>query len=509
MSYLLGIDIGTSGTKTILIKEDGSISATAFADYQLIYPKPGWAEQNTEDWWVATKKTIKECLRKSRIKPGDIKGIGLSGQMHGSVFLDKNNKVLYPAILWCDQRTYKECDEITKKVGAKKLTKWVCNPALTGFTAPKILWFRKNEPELYDKIAKILLPKDYIRFKLTGEFASEVSDASGTLLFDVKNRKWSDNILSALKIDKKLLPVVFESHIVSGEITDKAADETGLAKGTPVVGGGGDQAAGAVGNGVVKTGIISSTIGTSGVVFAFTDKIKTDEKQRIHSFCHAVPCKWHIMGVMLSAGGSFQWFRNNLADVEKDEAAKKGIDTYEILTKKASLPPVGSEGLIFLPYLMGERTPHADPHARGVFFGISMRHTKGHLIRAIMEGVTYGLRDSLEIIREMDIPIKQIRASGGGARSKLWRQIQADVFNTEIVTINFEEGPAFGVAILAGVGAKVYKNVSEACDSIIKVSSRIEPIKENVKIYNDYYPIYKSLYKDLKHEFSNLAEKVK
>jgi len=420
------------------------------------------------------------------------------------VLLGKNNEVLRPPILWCDQRTAEECQWMMEKMG-KELREKACNPALTGFTSPKVLWVRRYEPDTYRKINKVLLPKDYIRFRLTGVFATEVSDASGTLFLDVKKRRWSKEILSLLEIPQEWMPEVYESPVPSGEITQEAARETGLHPGTPVVGGGGDQAAGAVGNGVVKSGIISSTIGTSGVVFAFTDEVRVDPQQRVHSFCHAVPGKWHIMGVMLAAGGSFQWFRNQLGGLEKELARILEIDPYEILTQEASRAPVGSEGLIFLPYLMGERTPHADPNAKGVWIGLTMRHTKAHLTRSIMEGVAYGLRDSLEIIKELGTPIQQIRASGGGGKSSLWRQIQADIFGCEMVTINATEGPAFGVALLAGVGTGIYSTVVEACEKTIKITSRTQPIKNNVRIYDEYYHIYRYLYPPLKPVFDNLS----
>lgn len=505
--YLLGIDIGTTGTKVVLINEEGKVVGSTTEEYPLYTPQPGWAEQNTEDWWRATKAAIRAILFQSRIHPRDIKGIGLSGQMHGAVLLGKNHEVLRPPILWCDQRTAAECQWITEKAG-NELKEITCNPALTGFTAPKVVWVRRHEPEVYHKIDKILLPKDYIRFRLTGVFATEVSDASGTLFLDVKKRKWSEEILSLLEIPMKQMPEVYESPIPSGEITKEAARETGLHPGTPVVGGGGDQAAGAVGTGVVKSGIISSTIGTSGVVFAFTDEVKIDALQRVHSFCHAVPGKWHIMGVMLSAGGSFQWFRNQLGGLERELARILEIDPYEILTQEANRAPVGSEGLIFLPYLMGERTPHANPNARGGWIGLTMRHTKSHLARAIMEGVTYGLRDSLEIIKELGTPTQQIRASGGGGKSSLWRQIQADIFGCEIVTINATEGPAFGVALLAGVGTGIYSTVEEACEKTIKITSHTQPIEKNVHLYEEYYRIYRSLYPPLKPVFDALSRMV-
>ena len=493
MIYLMGIDIGTTGVKTLVLDEKGKVITSITEEYPLYTPKPNWAEQKPDHWWKATVQTIKKTLRK--VKPAKIAAIGLSGQMHGSVFLDKDYKVLRPCILWCDQRTAKECYQITKIIGEEKLIKLTCNPALTGFTAGKILWVRNNEPEVYEKIHKILLPKDYIRFCLTGQFATEVSDASGTLLFNVRNRKWSDEILNELSISKELLPECFESTIISGKISGSASKRTGLLEGTPVVGGGGDQAAQAVGSGIVKPGIISTTIGTSGVVFAFAEEVKTDPHGRVHTFCHAVPGKWHVMGVMLQAGGSLRWFRDNFYPGE----------SYDVLMKKAEKIPPGSEGLIFLPYLTGERTPHADPYARGVFFGLTLRHTKTHMLRAVLEGVSYGMRDSLEIIKGMRINVNQIRTSGGGAKSKSWRQIQTDINGVKTLTINATEGAAYGAAILAGAGIKVFHSVESACDEIIKVTGETKPIKQNSDIYDEYYRVYRTLYGNLKDNFKHLS----
>ena len=505
MGAYIGIDVGTSGTKTLLIDERGDVLASATVEYPLHHPRPGWAEQDPEDWWRGTVESIRRVLAESKVGAGEVKGLGLSGQMHGTVFLDGKNAVLRPAILWCDQRTAAECDEITTTVGAADLIKHTCNPALTGFSAPKFLWLRNHEPAVYAKVRKVLLPKDYIRFRLSGAFAAEVSDASGTLLFDVTHRRWSDHVLDKLEIARAWLPDVFESPEPSTKVSAEAAKATGLKPGTPIVGGGGDQAAGGVGNGIVVEGIVSSTIGTSGVVFASTDSPKLDEKGRLHTFCHAVPSTWHVMGVMLSAGGSFQWFRNVLGAEEVAKAKAKGVDPYEVLTANAARAPVGSEGLIFLPYLSGERTPHADPFARGVFFGLSPRHDKAALTRAVMEGVTYGLRDSLELIRAMGVEIRQIRASGGGGRSALWRQMQADVFGSPVVTIDKDEGPAFGVALLAAVGTGAFSSVREACEATIRVVSEVGPNAAAGAIYDDFYPVYRRLYADLKARFKETA----
>ena len=498
MEYVIGIDIGTTALKTFLCNNKGEIISSSLKEYPLSHPKPGLAEQDPADWWKATIESIRSVVNETNINREDVKSIGLTGQMHGAVFLDSNNNVLRPAILWCDQRTSSECDNINRIIGKENLIALTSNPALTGFTAPKILWVRKNEPQIYEKTRKILLPKDYIRFRLTREFASDVSDASGTLLFDVKNRKWSNEVLEKLNIDRNLLPDVYESTEITGTLTKDVSKLTGLSTETIVVAGAGDQAAGAVGNGIVEPGIISSTTGTSGVVFAYMDKAKTDPSGRLHTFCHAVPGKWHVMGVMLAAGGSFKWLKDIL-----------GAVSYQLMTEQASKAPVGSEGLIFLPYLMGERTPHADPDAKAVFFGISPRHTRAHIIRSVMEGVSFGLRDSLEIIKKLDIPVSEIRASGGGAKSKLWKQIQADVNKESIYTINVDEGPAFGAALLAMVGAGIYSSVPEACRHAIKTIDKIEPIGENIKIYDEYYKLYKKLYNSLKNNFKQCSELIK
>ncbi|MFQ3548489.1 MAG: xylulokinase, partial [Armatimonadota bacterium] len=473
--------------------------------YPLYTPKPLWAEQDPEDWWKATVETVADVIEKSGINASEIKGIGISGQMHGSVFLDENNNVVRPAILWCDQRTQKECDWITETVGKDKIIEFTCNPVLTGFTAGKVVWLRNNELDNYKKVKKVLLPKDYIRFKLTGEFASEVSDASGTSFFNVPKRNWAWEILDAIDIPRDWMPKCYESPEVSGKVHQSAALATGLAEGTPVVGGGGDNAAGAVGNGVVESGIIFSTIGTSGVVFAFSDEPVYDPDLRVHTFCHAVPGKWHQMGVMLSAGGSLRWYRDTFADTEMAMAKVFGKDPYEIICDEAAMVPAGSEGLIFLPYLTGERTPHADPHAKGVFFGISLRHDKAHFARAVLEGVAYGIRDSFDILAGMNIPIKQVRAGGGGARSELWRQINADVSGHDHSTINVDEGPGLGAALLAGVGTGVYKDVHDACSSVVKVTSTTKTNKDTKAVYDKYYNIYRTLYHSLKDSFSNVS----
>ena len=508
MTYVLGIDIGTSGTKTILFDEKGAAISSAFKDYPLYQPETGWAEQNPEDWWQAVVSTINSALQKSGVNNADIKGIGLSGQMHGLVMLGTEGQVLRPSIIWCDQRTTVECDEITKAVGAERLIEITANPALTGFTASKIMWVKKHEPSIYEKTYKILLPKDYIRFMLTGEFCTEVSDASGMQLLDIPNRNWSDEVLEKLHIDKSLLAKVYESQEVTGVVNKTAAELTGLKEGTKVVGGAGDQAAGAIGNGIVRPGAVSSTIGTSGVVFAHTDKITIDKKGRVHTFCHAVPGAWHVMGVTQAAGLSLKWFKDNLCSLENLNSLASGVDVYDELNKEAKSIKPGSDGLIYLPYLMGERTPHLDPYARGVFFGLTARHNKNHMLRSVMEGVGYSLVDCMEIINEMGIAVDEVRASGGGGKSEVWRQMQADMFNCEVVTINSSEGPALGVAILALVGVGVYSSVVEACDAIIHKVTSQKPINENAMLYNKYHNIYKDLYTALKPTFISLNDLV-
>jgi xylulokinase len=507
MPHLLGIDIGTSGTKTLICDEDGEVIATAMAEHAISSPKPGWSEQDPREWWAATMAATKAVLKKAKLKAGDIGGIGLSGQMHGSVFLGNGDKPLRPAILWNDQRTADQCAEIEARAGGREaLIKLVANPALTGFTAPKILWVRKHEPGIYARTRHILLPKDYIRFLMTGEYATEVSDASGTLLLDVVNRKWSDELLGLLEIDKALLPRLHESFEVTGTLSAAAAASLGLAAGTPVVGGGGDQAAGAVGNGIVTAGIVSATLGTSGVIFAHSDVPTLDPQGRVHTMCHAVPGKWCVFGCMLSAGGSFQWYRNTNGAAEIAAAKKLKTDPYELLVTEAVTAPPGSEGLFFLPYLTGERCPHPDPTARGGWIGLTSRTTRAMMIRSLIEGVTFGMRDMLEIMKQMGIPITQVRGSGGGARSDFWRSMQADVYQSPLVITNATEGPAYGVALLAGVGTGVWSSVEQACRASIRSVNKLTPNKKRAAEYDRYYRVYDKLYGDLKERFAEMAK---
>jgi xylulokinase len=506
MSYVMGIDVGTTGTRAIVVRPDGHVVGAATGDHEpMKMARPGWAEQDPEDWWKATLRATRAALTAAGLQGADISAVGLSGQMHGVVLLDKAHAVLRPSLIWCDQRSQAQCDWITKQVGPERLIQLVSNPALTGFSAPKILWVRDNEPKTFERAAHFLLPKDYVRFRLTGEFATDVSDASGTLLFDVTNRKWSHDALAALELDSKLLPRAYESPEVTGRITRETALVTGLKAGTPVVAGAGDQAASAVGNGIVLPGLTSATLGTSGVIFTYTDAPKLDPKGRIHTFCHAVPGKWHVMGVTQGAGLSLRWFRDNFGASEEWLARQTGLDPYEFIIRQAAEAPVGSEGLVWLPYLMGERTPHLDAQARGMWFGLTAAHTRAHLIRSILEGVAFSLRDSLEIFRELEIPVEQIRASGGGSRNFLWRQIQADIYGKELVTLRTSEGSAFGAALLAAVAAKIYSSVEESAKEAIQVRERMAPKPANMKKYDRLYEVYRNLYpavRDLAHQLA-------
>lgn len=504
MEYLIGVDLGTSGTKTVLFDTEGSVIASKTIEYPLYQEKNGWAEQDPLDWWNAAADTIRAVVTESGVNNADIKGLGISGQMHGLVMLDRDGAVLRRSIIWCDQRTAKECEEITARVGAKRLIEITANPALTGFTASKILWVRNNQPEIYEKCAHILLPKDYVRYMLTGDFATEVSDASGMQLLDVPNRCWSDEVLEKLEIDKALLPKVYESPEVTGVISEEAAKRTGLMPGTIVVGGAGDNAAAAVGTGVVEDGKAFTTIGTSGVVFAHTDKISIDPKGRVHTFCCAVPGAWHVMGVTQGAGLSLKWFRDNFCAAEKEVAAGMGVDPYYLMDQQAARAPIGCNRLIYLPYLMGERTPHLDPDCRGAFIGLSAMHTKYDMLRAVMEGVTFSQRDSVEVLKGMGVSIDGMLACGGGT-SKLWRQMLADTYNCAVRTVVSKEGPALGVAILAGVGAGLYPSVQEGCRRVIRLNAPQDPIAENVPKYEAFYRMYTKLYPALKDSYKALA----
>ncbi|MFB3920647.1 MAG: xylulokinase [Terriglobia bacterium] len=510
MPHVMGIDVGTTGTRAVIVRPDGHVVGAATGDHQpMRMPKPGWAEQDPTDWWNATIEAVRAALAAANLAGEDIAAVGLSGQMHGVVLLDKAHAVLRPSLIWCDQRSQAQCDWITAQVGAERLIQLVSNPALTGFSAPKIIWVRDHEPEIFERAANFLLPKDYVRYRLTGEFATDVSDASGTLLFDVTNRRWSQEMLGMLDLDARLLPRAYESPEITGQITRETAVVTGLKAGTPVVGGGGDQASSAVGNGIVLPGLTSATLGTSGVIFTHTELPKLDPLGRIHTFCHAVPGKWHVMGVTQGAGLSLRWFRDQFGASEAWLARQTGVDPYELIIEQAAKIPPGSLGLLWLPYLMGERTPHLDAQARGMWFGLTATHTRGHMIRSILEGVAFSLRDSIEIFRELEIPVEQIRVSGGGSRSFLWRQIQADIYGKQLVTLRTSEGSAFGAALLAGVGAGIYENVEESARAAIQIRESMAPQAANVQIYNRQYQIYRELYptvRKLAHQLGALGE---
>lgn len=505
MDYLIGIDLGTSGTKAVLFDTTGRALASKTVEYSLSQPQNGWAEQNPADWWNAACEALRLILTQSGVGARAVRGVGLSGQMHGLVLLDGNGEVLRPAILWCDGRSGTECREITEAVGRNRLIEISANPALPGFTAGKILWVRKHEPQLYARAAHILLPKDYIRYKLTGEFATEVSDASGTNLLDVSARRWSDEILRKLYIDKTLLGKMYESVNVTGEVTDSAAKATGLAPGTPVVGGAGDNAAAAVGTGVVSTGKALTTLGTSGVIFAHSDNVRIDPLGRVHSFCHAVPGKWTVMSCTLSAGLSLKWFRDRFCAEELREAGKQGVDPYVLMDREAASSPLGARRLLYLPYLMGERSPLLDEKARGAFVGLSAMHTRGDLIRAVMEGVVYSQRQCLDILREMGVETSDMAVCGGGAKSPLWRQMLADVYGCPVSTTGAAlEGPALGAAILAGVGTGIWPTVEAACERLVHKDAVCAPDPINGAGYEPYYSAYCSLYPALKDSFAAL-----
>ncbi len=505
MAYLLGIDVGTSGAKTALFHTCGDVIASRTFHYPMSQPQNGWAEQNPLDWWTAVQNGIRAVLADSGISPQDIQGIGLSGQMHSLVLLDKDNAVLRPSILWCDGRTTQECEDIYQAVGKERYLQITANPALTGFTAGKILWVRRHEPALYAQCRHILLAKDYIRFRLTGEYATDVSDASGMGLLDVPQRAWSDEILAKLQIEKSMLAKVYESPEITGTVTAVAAAETGLAVGTPVVGGAGDNAAAAVGTGVVTDGKAFTTIGTSGVVFAHTSRLSVDPQGRVHTFCCAVPGCWHVMGVTLSAGASLQWFRNELGTDIVANAEKQGVDPYVFMTNMAKRVPIGSNKLLFLPYLMGERTPHLDPNCRGAFIGLSAIHQRSDMIRAILEGVTFSLRDCAEVLRSMHVTSQELIACGGGGTSPLWRQMLADVLHCPVTTALGREGPALGAALLAGVGVGLYESVPAACKAVIRTSSAQQPQEVESTQYDAIYAIYRTLYPALQQSYAALA----
>ena len=476
----------------------GKIIASGSEDHEpFASPRPGWAEQDPRDWWRACGSAVGKALGSSNLSANEIACVGFSGQMHGAVLLDSADEVVRNAIIWCDQRSEAQTHELEKLFGRDALIQLTCNPPLTNFTLTKLLWVRETEPANWARVAHVMLPKDYVRFRLTGERAVDMADASGTLLLDVANRRWSAEVLSKSGIDVGLLPSLHESPAVCGKVSAAGAEATGLRAGTPVVAGAGDQAAGAVGMGIARAGAVSATIGTSGVVFAATDRPALDPQGRLHTFCHAIPGRWHVMGVTQSAGLSLRWFRDRFGVVSKD-----GRDPYDILADEAAAAPAGSEGAFWVPYLMGERTPHLDPNARAALLGLTASHTRGHIIRAVMEGVAYSLKDTFTIFEEMKIPVTSIRLGGGGARSPLWRQIQADVYSHEVEIVAAEEGAAYGAAILAGTGVGAWSSVDEACDKVVRVASRIPVNQTNSKTMQQNYCTYRKIYPALRQVFS-------
>jgi xylulokinase len=487
---VLGIDVGTGGSRALLIGENGEVLDSATCEHKAFAsPETGWAEQDPDDWGAASKAAIRKLLRQTEMGGDEIAAVGLTGQMHGAVLLDEADKVLRPALIWCDQRTSEECEDLNARIGERKIIDVTCNPALTNFTLTKLMWVRKHEPEIWRTFRSFLLPKDYVRMLLTGERAIDVADASGTLLLDVANRCWSREMLDYAELDERCVPSLYESPEVVGKISAKGAAETGLRAGTPVVAGAGDQAAGAVGMGIVAAGAVSATIGTSGVVFAATDCPAMDPRGRVHTFCHAIPGRWHVMGVTQAAGLSLRWFRDNFAAGQDD-----GRDAYERLCDEAALAPSGSDGVLWAPYLMGERTPHLDPEARAALVGLNAKHGRSHIIRAILEGVAFSLRDTFAIFDEMKVPVREIRLGGGGARASLWRQIQADIYGQTVSTVKAEEGAAYGAAILAGVGAGMWTDVESACGKIVQINLRCEPNPENVRQMDEQYEKYRRIY---------------
>lgn len=504
--YLMGIDVGTSGVKVILIDESGAQAAEATGTYPIHSPFPSWFEQNPDDWWNAAVQAVRGVLAGGSVRPADIAGIGLSGQYHGLVVLDGDHRVLRPAILWNDQRTAKQSAAIVQKIGEKKLLGIAATGGAPYFTACKLQWVRDNEPEVFERVRSMMLPKDYIRLKLTGELATDVTDASGTLFLDVRKRRWSDEMPRLLDVDSGILPRVVESPEVSGQVCAGAAGETGLPAGIPVAGGAGDQAAAAVGNGIVEEGLLTYSIGTSGVIYAATDSVKIDQAGRYNTFCHAVPGTWCQLACINAAAGSYQWFQEKFADAEREEAREKKVSVYQVLEEEAAAVAPGSDKLVFLPYLAGERHPHTDTNARGVFLGLHAGHGRPHLARAVLEGVAYSFRDCLEVMKEHGVSINEIRATGGGARSPLWMDIQVNVSGEPIVTMGADAGgAAFGACILGGVAAGVFSDVPEACARLVRTAGRREPDPRKQAEYEKYFRFFQTLYPLLKDSYARLA----
>jgi len=489
---VLGIDVGTGGTRALIVSNNGRIVASATEEHEpFASPQIGWAEQNPEDWWRACGVAVRKALANGGLGGIDISCVGFSGQMHGAVMLDESDGIVRPALIWCDVRTEKQCKQLTEKIGSEQLIRLTCNPALPNFTLTKFLWVRENEPKRWKRVHSVMLPKDYVRFRLTGDRATDMADASGTLLLDVVGRRWSTEVLQAVGMEQSLLPQLYESPEICGQISATGAEATGLRQGTPVVAGAGDQAAGAVGMGVVTPGAVSATIGTSGVVFAATDRPSLDPRGRLHTFCHAVPGRWHVMGVTQAAGLSLRWFRDHFGGGTN---TNDGRDLYERLIAEAAQVPSGADGLLWAPYLMGERTPHLDPNARAALIGLTAFHTQGHVVRAILEGVAFSLRESFSLFSEMGVPVRNIRLGGGGARSPLWRQIQADAYGHEVEILEAEEGAAYGAAILAGVGAGIWNSVDTACSKVVRIAQRVSPQPGVVERMNESYERYRRMY---------------
>ncbi|MCC7009857.1 MAG: xylulokinase [Acidobacteria bacterium] len=491
---ILGLDVGTGGSRAVLVDQQGAILASATRPHApFTSPGPAWAEQDPEDWWHAAAGALRDVLAAANVRASDIAGIGLSGQMHGAVLLDGRGEVIRPAIIWCDQRTAGECRWLHDEIGPARLLELTSNPALTNFTLTKLLWVRRNEPDRWARVAHVLLPKDYVRYRLSGAFATDVADASGTLLLDVAGRQWSAEMLDAVELSRALLPDVFESPAVTAAVSADAARVSGLAAGTPIVAGAGDQAAGAVGMGITRPGAVSVTIGTSGVVFAATERPALDRRGRIHTFCHAVPDRWHVMGVTQAAGLSLRWLRDQwFGDASSGEAA------YDRITAEAAGVPPGSDGVLWAPYLMGERTPHCDPDVRAALVGLAATHSRGHVARAVLEGVAFSLKDSFAVFEELGLPVTTVRVGGGGARSALWRDIQATVYGRPVVTVAAEEGAAYGAALLAGVGAGAWPSVDEACDRVVHTSVTTPPLGDAVATMRGQYERYRRIYPALR-----------
>lgn len=504
MGYIISFDIGTSGTKALLVDETGGITGSAFKEYGVSYPNIGWAEQNPLDWWDAVCETSQSLRERFINEFKDIKAIGLSGQMHGSVFLDAKNKVIRPALLWCDARTTAEVEQMRSLLNHNIITDILSNPILAGLTAPKILWLRDAEPQNYKRFKTLLLPKDYIRFLITGEIGTDQSDASGTLLFDIKKRQWACEVVEALGLDVKILPQVKNSIDIAGKVTKSAADGLGIGVNTPVIYGGGDAVMATVGTGIVESGHALSVLGTGGNVTIFSDKPIVDPNVRLNVFCNVIPDKWIQLGVQQYAGNSLRWLRDNLVLFEQIRSEEKDKDAYDVFSLQAAEIQPGSEGLIFLPYFMGERTPHLDPYARGVFLGLSGNHDRRHVVRAVMEGVIFSFRDTIDIVREMSISVNVVRATGGGAKSPFWVQMQADIFGCPVETLKVVEGSGYGAALLAGVSVGVFSSISEVVKNNVKVDKVYTPDRGNAEIYDEIFREYRLLYPALKKNYLSM-----